>query len=88
MTYENRLKRLKFRAEHRGTREADMMVGGFFARYADGWDEAACAWFEAFVEEQDVDIMAWAMGVAPVPARWQGPMMTALQRLDYIEVVR
>lgn len=83
-----RLKRLKFRAEHRGTREADMMVGGFFARYAAAWGPDECAWFEAFIEEQDVDIMAWAMGVESVPERWQGTMMTALQRLDYIEVAR
>jgi antitoxin CptB len=31
-----------------------------------------------------VDILAWAMGTAEVPARWQGEMMTRLQRLDYI----
>ena len=88
MTDPHRLKRLKFRAEHRGTREADMMVGGFFARYSATWADAECDWFETFIEEQDVDIMAWAMGVEPVPERWQGDMMTALQRLDYIQVVR
>ncbi len=83
-----RLKRLKFRAEHRGTREADMIMGGFFARYGEGWTDTECDWFEALVEEQDVDIIAWAMEVAPVPARWQGAMMVALQRLDYIEAAR
>jgi len=88
MNHDTRLKRLKFRAEHRGTREADMMVGGFFARYSSAWGAGECDWFEAFLEEQDVDIMAWAMRVEPVPARWQGAMMTALQRLDYIEVAR
>ena len=31
------------------------------------------AWFEALLEEQDVDIMAWAMGTAPVPERLAGP---------------
>ena len=87
MEHDTRLKRLKFRAEHRGTREADMMVGGFFARYSAEWGDAECDWFEAFIEEQDVDIMAWAMGVEAVPARWRGEMMSALQRLDYIEVV-
>jgi antitoxin CptB len=88
MDHETRLKRLKFRAEHRGTREADMMIGGFCARYAAGWSDAECAWFEAFLDEQDVDIMAWAMGVEAVPARWQGEMMTAFRKLDYIEVAR
>ena len=81
-----RLKRLRFRAWHRGTKEADLLVGGFFDRHAAGWDADAIAWFEALIEEQDVDIMAWAMGAAPVPERWQGEMMTALKRLDYVQV--
>src|SRR3546814_1316385 len=34
---QDRLKRLKFRAWHRGTREADYMIGGFFDRYSPGW---------------------------------------------------
>jgi antitoxin CptB len=81
-----RLKRLGFRAWHRGTREADMMLGGFFDAYAATWDEAGVAWFEALMEEQDVDIMAWAMRAQPVPEAWQGPMMDALMRLDFIGV--
>lgn len=88
MDRETRLKRLKFRAEHRGTREADMLIGGYFARYAAAWDDDACAWFEALIEEQDVDIMAWAMGTQPVPPRYAGRLMDALQRLDYVESPR
>ena len=30
------------------------------------------AWFEALLEEQDVDIMAWAIGTAPPPERYRG----------------
>jgi len=79
-----RLKRLRFRAWHRGTREADLLIGGYFDRWHGHWDEADMAWFEALLEEQDVDILAWAMGTAPVPARWPGEMMTRLQALDYV----
>jgi len=79
-----RLKRLQFRSHHRGTKEADMMIGGFFDAYAQDWNEAAIAWFEALMDEDDVDIMAWAIGSAPVPSRFDGPMITAMQRLDYI----
>ncbi len=81
-----RLKRLRFRAWHRGTKEADLLVGGFFDRHSAGWTADEIAWFEALIEEQDVDIMAWAMGAAPVPERWQSGMMTALTRLDYVQV--
>ena len=78
------LRRLSYRAWHRGTREADFMIGGFFDRYSADWNEAEMDWFEALLEEQDVDIMAWAMGTAEVPERWSGPMMKALKTLDYI----
>ena len=88
MDHETRLKRLRFRAHHRGTREADLMVGGFFDAHHAGWDEPELAWFEALIEEQDVDIMAWAIGVQPVPAAWDGPMMTDLKQVTYVSVPR
>ncbi|QUT07756.1 succinate dehydrogenase assembly factor 2 [Sphingobium phenoxybenzoativorans] len=81
-----RLRRLRFRAWHRGTKEADLMVGGFFNRYGTGWDEAEIAWFELFLEEQDVDIMAWGLGTQPVPAQFEGPMMDAFRKLDFIQI--
>jgi antitoxin CptB len=40
------------------------------------------------LEEQDVDIMAWASGTAEAPERYQGPMLHALQKLDYIPISR
>ena len=79
------LKRLRFRAWHRGTREADLLIGGFFDAQSDGWGEADLDWFEALLEEQDVDIMAWALGTAAPPARFEGAMMGQLRQLDYIK---
>jgi antitoxin CptB len=84
MDRETRLKRLKFRAWHRGTREADMMIGGYFEAYGANWTDSQLAWFEAFLEEQDVDIMAWGLRAQQVPENWQGEMIDAFQRLDFI----
>ena len=86
MDRDTRLKRLRFRAWHRGTKEADLLVGGFFDARSAAWDMEDIAWFEALIEEQDVDIMAWAMRAATAPARWQGRMMEALQRVNYVKV--
>ena len=84
----DRLRRLKFRAWHRGTREADYMIGCFFdARHA-GWDVAAINWFEALLDEDDVDIMAWALGAQDVPERYAGPLMDAFRKLDFVEIPR
>jgi len=82
------LKRLAWRAHHRGTKEADLLVGGFFDAHHESWDSNECAIFEAMLDEQDVDIMAWAHGTAEVPERFDGPMIEALKRLDYIRIAR
>ncbi|MDM7956698.1 succinate dehydrogenase assembly factor 2 [Blastomonas sp.] len=88
MDRETRLRRLAFRAWHRGTREADFMIGGFFDRYGNGWSDDELTWFEALIEEQDVDIMAWAIGTLPVPAAYEGPQMDAMRQLDFIDIPR
>jgi antitoxin CptB len=85
MDREDRLKRLRFRAGHRGTREADFLIGGFFDRHSAQWGEEEMAWLEAILEEQDVDILAWAFGTAAPPARYDGEMMTRLRTLKYIK---
>ncbi len=88
MIQEPRLKRLHYRAHHRGTKEADMMIGGFFDQHHLAWNEAEIAWFEALMDEEDVDIMGWAIGTIPVPAPIDGPMMRAMQQLDYIAAAK
>jgi len=88
MDSDARLKRLHFRAWHRGTREADFMIGGFFDRHHATWNEADIAWFENLLEEDDVDVMAWALGTQAVPTRFAGSQMEAMQKLDYVEIPR
>ncbi len=86
MDFDTRLKRLKFRAWHRGTREADLLIGGFFDAHGAGWDATACEWFEELLKEQDIDIMAWAMGREPAPARFAGPQLEQLLALGYVPI--
>lgn len=88
MPSEAELKRLHWRAHHRGTREADMLIGGFFDAHHASWDADERAQFEQMLDEQDVDIMAWAHGTAHAPERFAGPMIEALKKLDYIQVAR
>ncbi|MXO73936.1 succinate dehydrogenase assembly factor 2 [Altererythrobacter aerius] len=81
-----RLARARFRAWHRGTREADYMIGGFYDRYGESWDEAGLAWFEALLEEDDVDVMAWALGVEQPPDHLAGEQMVLMRKLDYVAI--
>lgn len=88
MTLDHRLRRMKFRAHHRGTKEADILVGGYFDRHSPGWGEAECDWFERLCDVEDVDIMGWAFGTIVPPVEWQGEQLTALMTLDYVPVQR
>lgn len=62
------------------------MIGGFFDRYHAGWTQSDLDWFEALLEQDDVDIMAWALGSVEAPQNFAGPLMQALQRLDYVTI--
>jgi len=83
-----RLGKLRFRAWHRGTREADYMIGCFFDRFHASWTEGEIDLFEKMIEEEDVDIMGWALGTLSIPDEYAGPMMDAFRKLDYVEIPR
>ena len=64
------------------------MIGCFFDAHHHAWDAADMAWFEALLDEDDVDIMAWALGTQPVPERYAGSLMEAFRKLDFVEIPR
>ena len=86
MDQATRLKRQRFRAWHRGTKEADLLIGGFFDREHAGWTADQVDWFEALLDEEDVEIMGWALSTIAVPTRYEGPMLERMRKLDYIPV--
>ncbi|HUQ13295.1 MAG TPA: succinate dehydrogenase assembly factor 2 [Novosphingobium sp.] len=83
-----RLARSRFRAWHRGTREMDYIVGGFFDRHHADWSVHELEWFEALLREEDPDVLGWAMGTLAVPERYSGALMDAFQKLDYVDTSR
>ncbi len=64
------------------------MIGCFFDRHHASWTPHEIDLFERLVEEEDVEIMAWALGTAPAPAQYAGAMMDAMVRLDYVDIPR
>ena len=64
-----RRKRLLFRSWHRGTREADLILGSFAEANLGRFDAAALDAYEALLEVPDADIFDWIIGrAAPPPA--------------------
>ena len=88
IAHQSRLKRLRFRAWHRGTREADYMIGCYFDCFHAEWGEAELVWFEALIEEEDVDILGWALGTLAIPPEYAGPLMDRMRQLDYVDIPR
>ena len=63
-----RRKRLLFRAWHRGTREADLILGSFAESQLTGFDRGGLDAFEALLECSDADLLDWLTGRAAPPS--------------------
>ena len=63
-----RLRRLRYRAWHRGTREMDLMLGPYADAKLPAMAPGDLDRFEALLEEMDTDLLDWVMGAQPIPA--------------------
>ena len=63
-----RRKRLLFRAWHRGTREADLLLGSFADKYLAGFDESRLDAFESLLDCPDAELFDWITGHAAPPS--------------------
>jgi antitoxin CptB len=66
-TSEARRKRLLWRASHRGTREMDLLLGGFARIHMDRLTESELDELEAIIGLPDQELMGWILGDHPVP---------------------
>jgi antitoxin CptB len=81
-----RRKRLRFRSWHRGSKEADIILGNFAEKLLASLTEAELDLYEDLIEEPDSDIVSWITGGKEPPARFQSALLRRLQRLDYVDI--
>jgi len=74
-----RRKRLLYRADHRGFKEADLLIGGFAKESLDQMGEDELDAFEALLELIDHDVYGWVMGARPVPEAHDTPLLARLR---------
>lgn len=69
-TSEARLRRLRMRSWRRGTKEMDLILGGFADSGLGALGEAELALYEALLAENDHDLYQWVAGAQPAPERF------------------
>ena len=74
-----RRKRLVYRANYRGFKEADMILGGFAKAHMDTMSDEEIIMFEDLLGAKDHDIYGWIMGTLPVPANFDTPLLKRLR---------
>jgi antitoxin CptB len=74
-----RLKKLLYRAHHRGFREADIIIGGFAEAHLRALSPAQLDAFEVLIEQDDQPLYAWIIGRESTPAQFQGEMMDLIR---------
>lgn len=75
-------RRLLYRAQHRGFKEADIVIGQFAAAHLAGMTAAEVAAFEALLEVPDQELYAWIIGRSEAPENYRGPMLDRLRGFD------
>jgi antitoxin CptB len=74
-----RIKRLRYRSSYTGTKETDVLLGHFAARYLAGLSPQLLDQYEALIENSDPDLFMWISGRKPVPPEWDTEIMALLK---------
>lgn len=80
---DTRLKRLKFRAWHRGFREADLILGPFADKHAADLTLEQLEAFETLLEQPDQDLYEWIVEKTPTPAEFDGEIMGMIKAFRF-----
>jgi antitoxin CptB len=76
---DHRRRRLAFRATHRGTQEADLLIGGFVLAGLAAFDARELDELEALLELPDVALADWLTGRQPIPSAHECAMLRRMR---------
>lgn len=68
-----------FRANHRGTHENDLLIGGYVGPRIAGFSEAELDQLEIILELPDPLLADWLTGRLPIPPGEDQPMLQAIR---------
>jgi antitoxin CptB len=77
---DTRRKRLRYRASHTGTRETNILFGGFVEQFGGSLAPGELAEAEHLLDANDIDIVNWIMERAVAPPEFDTALMARLRR--------
>lgn len=77
---ESEKKRLLYRANYRGFKEADIMLGGFLKSNISQLSDQELSDFEILLEARDHDIYDWITGNQTVPDCYDTPVFQKIRK--------
>ena len=80
-----RKKRLVYRSNYRGFREADLILGGFAKAHIDTLSDEEVLMFEDLLGAKDHDIYGWINQTLPVPANYDTPLLLRLRAFNPVK---
>ena len=72
-------RRLQFRSIRRGTKESDLVIGGFAKANVSLMNARQLDQFEALLERNDLDVMSWIIGLTEPPTEFDNEVLDALR---------
>ena len=76
---ETQRRKLLFRSLRRGTKESDIVMGGFAEAHLGDLDEIQLARFEALLDANDQDVLGWVIGMHEPPPEYDTDVLRLLQ---------
>ncbi len=73
-------KKLLYRANYRGFKEADLLLGGYLKTHIDFMSDSELAEFEHLLSAKDHDIYDWITEKTVVPANFDTPLLAKLRK--------
>ncbi|MEN8721683.1 MAG: succinate dehydrogenase assembly factor 2 [Alphaproteobacteria bacterium] len=85
---EIRIRRMRFRAWHRGMQEADLVYGRFADKHLETMTDEELAQFDILLELLDQDVLDWIFERQPVPAAYDWPLTRAMLAFDATDMLK
>lgn len=79
-----RRRKLVYRASHRGTKEMDLVLGGFVRKVIAELSDAELEELEAIIALPDPALSSWLIGKEPVPPEFDTKLMASILSFSYI----